>query len=60
MIYCYGCLIATHLYCNGLETPYNVEKGDSGEEYYMFVCDLCRLKGDQAEEVSIKVLKAGS
>ena len=36
MIFCFGCGISVHLYCHGLQTPYEINN-----RYGMFICDIC-------------------
>lgn len=52
MLTCYGCASSVHLYCYGINTPYNIEKSqEMGREVYMFVCIKCKEKGPDFQPV---------
>lgn len=54
MLICYGCNAATHLYCYGMDTPYNVERSpEFTREDYMFLCVRCREKGPDFQPVDL-------
>ena len=52
MLICYGCSASVHLFCYGINTPYNIERSpDSPREDYMFLCLKCREKGPDFQPV---------
>lgn len=53
MLTCYGCYSSVHLFCHGINTPYNIEHSTDlpKREDYMYVCERCREMGPDYQPV---------